>query len=83
MRVEKIPAYELDFDKNGIDSDGKKHTRIKKSVEIPGEKIFMEYIETRPASGDESYFYKTKVAKDQIVLHFTMGYLKGDIAALT
>lgn len=83
MRVEKIPAYEQDFNKTGIDSDGKKHTLIPKTVEIPGENTLLDYVETRPSSGDESYFYKTKVAKDQIVLHFTMGYLKGDIAALT
>ena len=34
-------------------------------------------------NGDKSFFYKEEIAKKKIVLHFTMGYLKGDIATLT
>ncbi|MCX6579397.1 MAG: N-acetylmuramoyl-L-alanine amidase [Candidatus Aminicenantes bacterium] len=83
MHVEKISDHEQDFDNTGIDSDGKQHTLIRKAVEIFGEDSFMYYVETRPSSGDESYFYQSRVDKDQIVLHFTMGYLKGDIATLT
>lgn len=83
MRVEKISEHEQDFDNTGIDSQGKQHTLIRKAVEIFGEDTFMYYVETRPSSGDESYFYQPRVDKDQVVLHFTMGYLKGDIATLT
>lgn len=83
MNVERISDYEQDFDKTYLDSDGKKHTQSQKMVEIPGEKAFMKYMEVRPSSGDKSYFYPAKFGKDQIVLHYTMGYLKGDIASLT
>lgn len=83
MRVEKIEGHEKSFDASGVDNSGKKHILIKKTIEIFGEDSFMSYVDVRPSSGDESYFYKTKFHKDQIVLHFTMGYLKGDIAELT
>jgi len=83
MRVEKIEEHEERFDASGTDSSGKEHTLIKKSIEIFGEDSFMNYVEVRPSSGDESYFYNVKADKDQIVLHYTMGYLKGDIAALS
>lgn len=83
MNVESISTYEQEFDKTNLDSDGKKHTQSQKMVEIPGEKTSINYMEVRPVSGDESYFYPTKFGKDQIVLHYTTGYLKGDIASLT
>jgi N-acetyl-anhydromuramyl-L-alanine amidase AmpD len=83
MRVEKIEGHEKSFDASGVDNSGKKHNLIKKTIEIFGEDSFMNYVEVRPSSGDESYFFKTKPDKDQIVLHFTMGYLKGDIETLT
>jgi N-acetyl-anhydromuramyl-L-alanine amidase AmpD len=37
----------------------------------------------KPQSGDASYYYNSKPIKDRVVLHFTAGYLKGDIATLT
>ena len=43
----------------------------------------MRYVDLKPMDGDESYFYRTKHPKEQMVLHFTAGYLKGDVAALT
>ena len=83
MRVEKIPAHEQDFDRSGIDSDGKRHMLIRKSIEIFAEDAFMHYVEARPENADESYFYRTRYEKKQIVLHYTIGYLKGDIATLS
>ncbi len=83
MRVERIAAHESDFDQRGEDSYGKFHNLIKRTILIPGTPDRMSYTQVRPASGDESYYYKTRVQKDQIVLHFTMGYLKGDIGTLT
>ena len=83
MRVDNIHNHEADFDATGIDSSGKKHILSNKSVYITGEQNRMNYVRVKPASKDESYFYKSKVDKDQIVLHYTLGYLKGDIATLT
>ena len=56
---------------------------LRKAIEIPGEDAEMRYVDVTPADGDESYFYRTKNTKEQIVLHFTAGYLKGDVATLT
>jgi N-acetyl-anhydromuramyl-L-alanine amidase AmpD len=83
MKVEQIEGHEERFDNSGVDSSGKKHTLIRKSIEIFDGDTDMNYVEVRPSSGDESYFFKAKHPKDQIVLHFTMGYIKGDIASLT
>lgn len=83
MRVNGIEQHESEFDSTGIDSAGKRHTLIRQSIEVFGEDSFMDYVEVRPASGDESYFYRSRCAKEQIVLHYTVGYLKGDIGLLT
>ena len=83
MRVEKITAHELRFDQTGKDSEGYKHSMIRKSIEVPGEGDMMAYVDAGLSSGDESYYYRSRFDKDQIVLHFTMGYLGGDIATLT
>lgn len=83
MNVEDISAHESSFYTSGMDSDGKLHHLSDESIDIPGEGSMMEYVRLKPASGDETYFYRSKVDKDQIVLHYTLGYLKGDIAALT
>jgi len=83
MRADQIPAYEQEFDRNGVDSEGKYHILTSHQVQIPDGSGFMNYVRVKPASGDESYYYREEVNKDQIVLHYTMGYLKGDIATLT
>jgi len=83
MRVENIHAYEADFDANGIDSEGKLFTLSQESIQIPGTAREMYYVRVKPDSGDESYYYRSIIDKDQIVLHYTLGYLKGDIATLT
>ncbi len=83
MRVEKIAAHELRFDQTGKDSSGLKHSMIRKSIAVPGQQEMMDYIDAGLSSGDESYYYRNRFDKDQIVLHFTMGYLGGDIATLT
>lgn len=83
MRVEEISDHEASFDSNGIDSNGKSHHLSNEAIEIQGENETLEYVRVKPVSGDESYYYKSRIPKDQIVLHYTLGYLKGDIATLT
>ncbi len=77
MRVEDIEQHEARFDAGGIDSQGIRHSMIRKAIEVPDDDHLMEYVDAGLANGDESYFYKTRYEKDQIVLHFTMGYLGG------
>jgi len=83
MRVENIARHELDFDQHGVDSDGKAFHLTHHAIAIPGRDASMDYVLAKPQNGDFSYYYPEKPIKDQIVLHYTMGYLKGDIAALT
>jgi N-acetylmuramoyl-L-alanine amidase len=83
MRIEKIREHEAGFERSPTDTSGKRHALIRKAIEIAGEDAEMRYVDCKPADGDESYFYRTRPAKDQIVLHFTMGYLRGDVATLT
>jgi len=83
MRANRIDAHEADFDRTGIDSNGKYHSLTRHRIEIPGTSERMDYVRVKPMSGDESHFTHAKSHKDQIVLHYTIGYLKGDIATLT
>lgn len=83
MNAFEITAHEANFDKTGIDSNGKYHSLEEYTTEIPGESNEMTYVRVKPLSEDETYFYRTKPQKEQIVLHYTVGYLKGDIATLT
>jgi N-acetyl-anhydromuramyl-L-alanine amidase AmpD len=83
MLYTKIPAYEADFRAKGLDSDGKQFKLSPFKVEIPGTQQSFEVVTAKLASGDESFFYKEAVGKERIVVHFTAGYLKGDMAALT
>jgi N-acetyl-anhydromuramyl-L-alanine amidase AmpD len=83
MRVEKIAEHEARFDASGVDSHGRRHGMLQKSIAVPDGGEVMYYVDAGLADGDESFFYRTRFAKDQIVLHFTMGYLGGDIATLT
>ena len=83
MRVENITNHENEFDEHGLDIDGNKFHLTPSSIAIPNENSEMAYIFTKPANGKESYYYREVQPKDQIVLHYTMGYLRGDIAQLT
>jgi N-acetylmuramoyl-L-alanine amidase len=83
MNYKNIPAHEADFRAKGLDSDGKKFTLTPGQVAIPGSTDKLDIVTAKLASGDESFFYKETPAKKRIVVHFTAGYLKGDLAALT
>lgn len=83
MRASSIPAYEAGFRTVPRDSDGKTFTLSPFQVQVPGTSETFQAVSCRLASGDESYFYKEVFPKKRIVVHYTAGYLKGDIAALT
>jgi N-acetylmuramoyl-L-alanine amidase len=83
MRIEEIPACEADFDANHKDSNNKNFIYANESILIPGESAYMNYVNLKPSSGDNSYFFKSQQLKTQVVLHYTLGYLKGDIATMT
>jgi N-acetylmuramoyl-L-alanine amidase len=83
MRVENIPNHENEFDEHGLDIDGKIFHLTPSSIAIPNEDSEMAYVLTKSANGDTSFYHREAQQKDQIVLHYTMGYLRGDIAQLT
>lgn len=83
MQAHEIPAYEQDFRQRGIDSNGRAHTLRPLTVPIAGQNERLNVVVCQPASGDASYYYQEEPLKDRVVLHFTGGYLKGDIALLT
>jgi N-acetylmuramoyl-L-alanine amidase len=83
MRADRIPTHEADFLASGRDSSGKVHSRKPFTVTIPGTSEQVAMINCKRADGDQSFFYRTEAKKERIVLHYTAGYLKGDIGALT
>lgn len=83
MLYSKIPSYEADFRAKGIDSDGKQFKLSPAKVQIPGSTQTFEVVTAGLANGDQSFYYPEAAAKERIVVHFTAGYLKGDMAALT
>jgi len=83
MNYKNIPAHEADFRAKGVDSDAKKFTLTPAKVTIPGTAESLDVVTAKLANGDESFFYKDTPVKERIVVHFTAGYLKGDMAALT
>ena len=83
MKATSIPNHEKRFRSTGIDSSCKKHLLKPFEVAIPGLVERIEMIECVRENGDESFFFKEEFTKQRIVLHFTAGYLKGDIDTLT
>jgi N-acetylmuramoyl-L-alanine amidase len=83
MNYTKIPAHEADFRAKGVDSDGKKFILKPFQVAIPGTSESFEVMSCKRDNGDSSFYYNETIPKQRIVVHYTAGYLKGDIAALT
>ncbi len=83
MNANAIPQYEATFKNNGVDSHGRKHVLKPSSIAIPGENDTLNYTLCTPENNDQSFFYPEQAEKEKIVLHFTAGYLKGDIGTLT
>lgn len=76
MKAKKIPAQEIKFANGLTDVSGTKF-KITEVEEINGSEI----IKVNP--GYNTYYYSKKYAKTKIVIHNTVGTLRGDMAALT
>jgi N-acetylmuramoyl-L-alanine amidase len=83
MKATSIPAHEQSFRTTGKDSSGKQHVLSPFEVTVPGSSETVPMVRCKRENGDESFFLKEELAKERIVLHFTAGYLKGDIDTLT
>lgn len=73
MRAYKLQQIEERFDRELVDSQGKKFTRE------PGLFNYVDYIKSK----NDSFYIKRKVDKVGIVWHGTAGVLPGDVAQLT
>lgn len=83
MKATSIANHEKTFFDTGRDSAGKEFVLTPSSVPIQGSIEMMQYTQCRPKNGDASFYVQEKNKKKQIVLHYTAGYLKGDVAALS
>jgi len=83
MKAASISAHENSFQTSGTDSNGKKFILKEISVNIPNTTEAMKLIDCTRENKDKSYYFQEETAKKKIMLHYTMGYLKGDIATLT
>lgn len=83
MKATSIPNHERTFFDTGRDSDGKEFILTEMSVPIKGTYETMPYIQCKSKNNDSSFYYQEKNTKTQIVLHYTAGYLKSDVAALS
>ncbi|MHA7056513.1 N-acetylmuramoyl-L-alanine amidase [Aquimarina sp. M1] len=83
MKATSIANHEKTFFDTGRDSAGKEFVLTPSTVPIKGTNETMPYISCRQKNGDTSFYEQEKNTKTQIVLHYTAGYLKGDVAALS
>lgn len=84
MKATAIAAHEKSFRETGMDSNGKKHLLTPVTVGMGADPSGpLALMECKRQNGDSSFYFKEAVPKKRIVLHYTMGYLKGDIATLT
>ncbi len=83
MKASNIPAHENSFQTTGIDAFGKKFILTDGTFTIKGTTETIKIMDCARDNGDKSFYYQEETVKKKIVLHFTMGYLKGDIATLT
>jgi N-acetyl-anhydromuramyl-L-alanine amidase AmpD len=83
MKASGIPNHEASFQATGLDTFGKKFILKKETVLIKGSDETIDIMDCARDNGDKSFFYEFVATKRKIVLHFTMGYLKGDIGVLT
>jgi N-acetylmuramoyl-L-alanine amidase len=83
MKASGIFNHENSFQTTKTDSHGKKFKLTEESVKIKGTNEYLKVTDCVRENGDASYYYKEETPKKKIILHFTMGYLKGDIATLT
>lgn len=83
MKAASINSHENSFQTSGIDSNGKKFILKEFSVKIPNSTESITLFDCLRDNKDKSYYYEEETTKRKIILHYTMGYLKGDIATLT
>lgn len=80
MKVALIPEHEESFFRHK-DSAFDSYALERKTLQIKNNYEKITFIKCRTT--ENSFYFKNRTEKTQIVLHFTEGYLKGDIKKLT
>lgn len=75
MTANDILEEEQKFDRTGKDAEGTKYDMYRSD-------FFSFPLTLLNPNGISDYFYREKHAKSLVVLHFTAGFLRGDIASL-
>lgn len=83
MFARDLPAFEAAFRADGLDSSGRRHTLTPLAVPIPNENRNLNVVRLKPADGSETYYTAEAFPKERVVLHFTTGYIRGDVRVLT
>ncbi|MFK7947501.1 MAG: N-acetylmuramoyl-L-alanine amidase [Saprospiraceae bacterium] len=79
MDFNQVKLAEAEFRRTGLN----RYKLEAHSSKIPGEEVELEVVHCDPKDGFTGYYYNQKDTKEKIVLHFTVGHLKGDISSLT
>lgn len=82
MKASNIKLHEQNFFRNKVDSQGKKFT-LNEKVIVFGESEKLPVVSCQTQDNDNTFYYQAKHPKNQIVIHYTAGYIKGDLAMLT
>ncbi|HEX8691764.1 MAG TPA: N-acetylmuramoyl-L-alanine amidase [Longimicrobium sp.] len=82
MKATQIPAHEKAFRTTG-NAGGRPYVLTPAEVEIPGTTETFEVVACTRKDGVDSYFFKQEQVKKRIVVHYTEGFLQGDIATLS
>lgn len=82
MKATQIPAHEKAFRTTGS-AHGRPYVLTPAKAEIPGTSESFEVVACTRKDGVDSYFFKQELPKKRIVVHYTEGFLQGDIATLT
>ena len=83
MRATSISGHEKRFFDSGRDSHGKQFILKNRSIATGDTGIAMDYTSCIRENKDKSFYYEEAFDKVHIVIHFTAGFLKGDLATLT
>lgn len=83
MKVTAIADHEKTFRDTGLDSQNQKFILKEKDYKIGSTTETVKITDCIRNDGFKGYYYELVTQKKKILLHFTMGYLKGDIATLT
>jgi N-acetylmuramoyl-L-alanine amidase len=83
MNYLDIPAFEAAFRATGIASRTRHFKLNAANVPVPGSKDQLKVVLANATDGTESFYYPQVAPKQRIALHFTAGYLKGDMHQLS